>query len=90
MSCRNEMSSHLSLVPRTSFSGPALELDFADLHIGVAEYDEGPTGAAVFYFPAGVMAAVDVRGAAAATVNTERLRASVYPPEPRNVLGAAS
>ncbi len=61
-------------VPRTTFAGPALEFDFAGLHIGVAEYDEGPTGATVFYFPAGAMAAVDVRGGAAATVNTERLR----------------
>jgi L-aminopeptidase/D-esterase-like protein len=51
-----------------------LELDFPDLHIGVAEYEEGPTGATVFYLPGGAMGAVDARGGAAATVNTERLR----------------
>ena len=28
-----------TLVPRTSFDGPALELDFPSLRIGVAEYD---------------------------------------------------
>jgi 6-aminohexanoate-oligomer endohydrolase len=83
-----KMPSQPSLVPRTSFSGPALELDFADLHIGVAEYDEGPTGATVFYFPAGAMAAVDVRGAAAATVNTERLRLGHERPTVRAVVFA--
>lgn len=39
------------LTPRTSFDGPYLEFDFPSLQIGVAEYDEGPTGATVFYFP---------------------------------------
>ncbi|HEV2131673.1 MAG TPA: P1 family peptidase [Longimicrobiaceae bacterium] len=61
-------------VPRTSFEGPVLELDFPALHIGVAEYEEGPTGATVFYFPAGVTAAVDVRGGAPGTVATDFLR----------------
>ncbi|MBA4157978.1 MAG: P1 family peptidase [Gemmatimonadetes bacterium] len=65
-------------VPRTSFEGPALEFDFPGLHIGVAEYDEGPTGATVFYFPQGVMAAVDVRGGAPGTIGTDFLRLS-YP-----------
>ncbi len=53
---------------------PTLELDFPSLHIGVAEYDEGPTGATAFYFPNGAMAAVDARGGATASFNTERLR----------------
>ena len=52
-----------SLVPRTSFGGPALELDFPGLEIGVAEYEEGPTGCTVFHFPpAGAACATDVRG----------------------------
>lgn len=63
-------------VPRTSFEGPALEFDFPGVHIGVAEYDEGPTGATIFYFPQGVMAAVDVRGGAPGTVGTDFLRLS--------------
>lgn len=62
------------MVPKTSFDGRALEFDFPGLEIGVAEYDEGPTGATVFSFPKPVMAVVDVRGAAPGTVNTDTLR----------------
>ncbi len=51
-----------------------LEFDFPGLRIGVAEYPEGPTGATVFHFPGGVMAAVDVRGGAPGTVATDFLR----------------
>jgi 6-aminohexanoate-oligomer endohydrolase len=50
------------LVPRTSFGGPELRFDFPGLEIGVAEYDDGPTGCTVFSFPDGAAAAVDVRG----------------------------
>lgn len=82
------MTTNSSLVPQTVFTGPALEFDFPDLHIGVAEYEEGPTGATVFYFPAGAMAAVDVRGGAAATVNTERLRLGHERPSVRAVVFA--
>lgn len=82
------MSSNPSLVPLTSFAGPVLELDFPDLHIGVAEYAEGPTGATVFYFPAGAMGTVDVRGGAAATVNTERLRLGHERPTVRAIVFA--
>ena len=88
MACRGEMTSNSSFVPLTFFTGPALELDFPDLHIGVAEYEEGPTGATVFYFPAGAIAAVDVRGGAAATVNTERLRLGHERPTVRAVVFA--
>jgi 6-aminohexanoate-oligomer endohydrolase len=63
-----------SPVSRTSFDGPALVLDWPALHIGVAEYDEGPTGATVFYFPERAVGAVDVRGGAPGTVNTDALR----------------
>lgn len=63
-----------ALVPRTSFDGPTLEFDFPAVHVGVAEYEEGPTGATVFRFPEGVMAAVDVRGGAPGTVATDFLR----------------
>jgi L-aminopeptidase/D-esterase-like protein len=50
------------LVPRTSFDGPEIRFDFPGLEIGVAEYDEGPTGCTVFYFPRGAACSVDVRG----------------------------
>ena len=39
------------------------EFDFPGLRIGVAEYDDGPTGCTVFYFPdGGAMVERDVRG----------------------------
>jgi L-aminopeptidase/D-esterase-like protein len=61
-------------VPRVSFDGPALTFDFPAVQIGVAEYEEGPTGATVLLFRKPVMAAVDVRGGAPGTVNTDALR----------------
>ncbi len=64
----------LAPVPRTSFDGPVLEFDFPGLLIGIAEYDEGPTGVTVFYFPNRVKGAVDVRGGSPGTVNTDALR----------------
>ena len=82
------MTSHSNPMPLTAFSGPALTFDFPDLHIGIAEYEAGPTGATVFYFPAGAMAAADVRGGAAATVNTERLRLGHERPTVRAVVFA--
>jgi L-aminopeptidase/D-esterase-like protein len=45
-----------------------LTFDFPSLHIGVAEYLEGPTGCTVFYFPKGAMAAADVRGGSPGTL----------------------
>lgn len=61
-------------VPRTNPSGPALTFDFPGMHIGVAEYDEGPTGTTVFYFPGKVVGVVDVRGGAPGTILTDGLR----------------
>ena len=62
------------LVPHVSFDGPALTFDFPGVKVGVAEYEEGPTGTTVLYFPTPVVAAVDVRGGAPGTLNTEALR----------------
>jgi L-aminopeptidase/D-esterase-like protein len=67
-------------VPVTTIAGPALTFDFPGLRIGVAEYDEGPTGATIFHFSKPVMAAVDVRGGAPATINTDALRLSYDSP----------
>src|SRR5438105_1613614 len=69
----------LELTPRTVFDGPALEVDFPSLRIGIAEYDEGPTGCTVFQFPHGSAAAVDVRGGAHATIYTEALHLPGWP-----------
>src|SRR5256714_2394385 len=55
------------LVPRTSFDGPELRFDFPGLEIGVAEYDEGPTGCTVFHFPNGAACSTDVRGGSPGT-----------------------
>jgi len=63
------------LVPTTTLEGASLEFDFPALHIGVAEYPQGPTGCTVFYFPQGAMAAVDIRGGDCATVQTQHLEA---------------
>ena len=56
------------LEPRTEFEGPVLRFDFPGLEIGVAEYDEGPTGCTVFHFPAGATCATDVRGGSPGTI----------------------
>jgi 6-aminohexanoate-oligomer endohydrolase len=53
---------NLNLTPRTTFDTPTLAFNFPGLLVGVAEYDEGPTGCTVFRFPGGVPTAVDVRG----------------------------
>jgi L-aminopeptidase/D-esterase-like protein len=58
----------LQLVPRTSFDGPALTFDFPGLEIGVAEYEEGPTGCTVFHLPGGASVATDARGGSVGTV----------------------
>jgi 6-aminohexanoate-oligomer endohydrolase len=52
----------VELVPRTSFDGPELQFELPGLEIGVAEYDEGPTGCTVFSFADGAAASIDVRG----------------------------
>ena len=58
-----------SLRPRTEFEGPELRFDFPGLRIGVAEYEEGPTGCTVFHLPPGGAAcAVDVRGGSPGTI----------------------
>ncbi len=56
------------LTPKTAFEGPVLEFDFPSLHIGVAEYEEGPTGCTVFYFPDGAKSVVDIRGGMPGTI----------------------
>jgi L-aminopeptidase/D-esterase-like protein len=67
-------AAHGAPQPRVPEGGPVLEVDFPGLRIGVAEYDEGPTGGTVFAFDTPVRAAVDVRGGAPGTVNTDALR----------------
>jgi L-aminopeptidase/D-esterase-like protein len=54
--------------------GPGLSFDLPGVRVGVAEYEEGPTGATLLYFPHRVLAAVDVRGGAPGSVNSEAVR----------------
>lgn len=54
--------------PRVTFDGPALAFDFPALRVGVAEYDEGPTGCTAFVFAERVTTAIDVRGGGAGTI----------------------
>lgn len=61
-------------VARTQFDSRTLAIDFPSLHIGIAEYEEGPTGTTVFYFPDRIMTAVDVRGGATGTINTDFMK----------------
>jgi L-aminopeptidase/D-esterase-like protein len=58
-------------MPRTTFDGPCLEFDIPGLSIGVAEYEEGPTGCTVFHFEQGVSFVADIRGGAPGTVGAD-------------------
>ena len=53
--------------PLTEFEGPVLEFEFPGLAIGVAEYEEGPTGCTVFHFTGGATVERDVRGGSPGT-----------------------
>jgi L-aminopeptidase/D-esterase-like protein len=52
----------VTLVPKTTWDGPTLEVNFPSLAIGIAEYPEGPTGCTVFCFARPFPMAVDIRG----------------------------
>ena len=59
---------HTDLVPRAGLEGRCLEFEFPGVEIGVAEYDEGPTGCTVFHFPEGASCSTDVRGGSPGTM----------------------
>lgn len=59
------------LIPTTQMKGKTISFDFPSLKIGIAEYEEGPTGCTVFYFPNEATAAVDVRGGSPSTFTTD-------------------
>lgn len=58
----------------TERPGPALKFDWPALEIGVASYEDGPTGVTVFRFPNRAVGTVDVRGGAPGTYNTDNMR----------------
>ena len=62
-------------VPRTEFpEARVLEFVFPGLDIGVAEYEEGPTGCTVFHLPKVASLSIDVRGGSPG-VNGQHLEA---------------
>jgi L-aminopeptidase/D-esterase-like protein len=58
----------MQFVPQTTFQGPCLAFDFPAMHIGVAEYSEGPTGCTIFLFPDRAATSIDIRGGGAGTI----------------------
>src|SRR6185437_1214730 len=62
------------LVPVTAVSGKCLNFEFPSMRIGIAEYEEGPTGATVFWFPDRAIGVVDVRGGAPGGYNLDWLK----------------
>jgi 6-aminohexanoate-oligomer endohydrolase len=58
----------VKLVPQSKVSGSQFMFDFSAVHIGIAEYREGPTGCTVFYFPNGATTACDIRGGLPGTI----------------------
>lgn len=72
---RTLTNDNTTLEPKTSFDGSVLEFDFPAIWIGIAEYEEGPTGCTVFYFPQGATAAVDIRGGDCGTIQVQKYEA---------------
>ncbi|MHC3941064.1 hypothetical protein ACI0FR_02379 [Paenochrobactrum sp. BZR 201-1] len=70
-----------NLKPLINSGEKLLEFDWPALQIGTGEYEEGPTGVTVFKFGKKSLGAVDVRGGAPGTVNTDYLRLGYEKPE---------
>ncbi|TMR09616.1 P1 family peptidase [Nonomuraea turkmeniaca] len=54
----------LPLTPQPSPGRGSVAFDLPGVHVGTAEYAEGPTGCTVLHIPAGARTAVDARGGA--------------------------
>ena len=75
------LADQATLSPVVNAADRVLQFDWPALRIGTGEYEEGPTGVTVFYFPHRALAAVDVRGGGPGTVNTDYLRLGYDTPE---------
>jgi L-aminopeptidase/D-esterase-like protein len=62
------------LEANTRINAPTLKFDWPALEIGTGSYEEGPTGLTIIRFKERASVAVDVRGGAPGTVNTDALR----------------
>jgi L-aminopeptidase/D-esterase-like protein len=56
-------------LPKVNF-----KYDFDEFKISTAEYEKGPTGMTLFYFPKGAHAAIDIRGGAAGVRESSSLQ----------------
>ncbi|MBS0394777.1 MAG: P1 family peptidase [Proteobacteria bacterium] len=63
-----------ALVPVVNAGERLLRFDWDAIRVGTGEYEEGPTGTTVFYFPQRAALAVDVRGGGAVTANLDLMR----------------
>ena len=68
--------SKMPLRPHVPADARAHQFPFAGVRIGVAEYEDGPTGVTFFHFPERAYAVVDVRGGSPGTAFTDVLRVS--------------
>jgi 6-aminohexanoate-oligomer endohydrolase len=59
-----------NLIPITSFNSRYIQFNFPDLYIGIAEYEEGPTGCTVFHFKDRAKVAIDIQGGGVSSINT--------------------
>ena len=62
------------LEANTKINGLTLSFDWPAVQIGAGSYEEGPTGLTIIHFKNRASVAVDVRGGAPGTVNTDGLR----------------
>jgi 6-aminohexanoate-oligomer endohydrolase len=65
------------LQPRVEFAGPVLEFDFPGVRVGVAEYEEGPTGCTVVVFDAPRRTAIDVQGGWPGTIGEHEQNSAI-------------
>ncbi len=65
-------------IPVTNVDGPGLALEIPGLSIGIAEYEEGPTGCTVFAFERPVSFESDIRGGSSGTINADIGLASAF------------
>ncbi|MSQ98371.1 MAG: peptidase S58 DmpA [Xanthomonadales bacterium] len=75
------MADQSQLQPVINAHDEVLPLDWPLLHVGTAEYAEGPTGVTVFYFQRKVLVAMDVLGGSPSSVNSSYLDLGYDEPE---------
>jgi len=67
----NISNDNTKLEPISRLNGRSISFDFPTMRIGIAEYEEGPTGCTVFHFPNEAIASIDIRGGSPSTFTTD-------------------